>query len=151
MKVWPGGPGSWYLSILEPCMTGLGNHISLVAEECESPCIGPTADNSMNRVLVIRSHGCMICDFPTQGYYDSRIALRESGGIFGIVDHRDDETVPQYAKGANGYWNLLQVISLAKQAGLELLAQSAINANPKTRSSIRMGCIQCRPLCAVLR
>lgn len=131
VEVWPGGPGGWYRTILEPYMAGVGNYIPLEADAQESPFIGQVADNSADRVLVFRAHGFMIYDFPAQDYYHSIYAMLKPGGIFGIVDHRGDESVPQDPKGENGYVNQSHVIMLAEQAGFELLAQSEINANPK--------------------
>jgi predicted methyltransferase len=57
--------------------------------------------------------------------------MLKPGGVFGIVDHRGDESIPQDPDGENGYVNQSHVIKLATQAGFELVDQSEINANPK--------------------
>ena len=65
-----------------------------------------------------------------QEYYNAIFAMLKPGGIFGIVDHRGDEAVPQDPEGENGYVNQSHVELLAKNAGFELVAESDINANP---------------------
>ena len=65
--------------------------------------------------------------------------MLKPGGIFGIVDHRGNEAVPQDPEGENGYVNQSHVIALAKSAGFELIAQSEINANSKDSKDYRDG------------
>ncbi len=57
--------------------------------------------------------------------------MLEPCSIFGIVDHRGDENVPQNRKGEKGDLNLSHRIMLVKQAGFELLAQSELEANSR--------------------
>jgi len=71
----------------------------------------------------------MIYDYPAQDYFNSIYAMLRPGGIFGIVDHRGDESVPQDPTGENGYVNQSHVVMLAENAGFELMAQAEINAN----------------------
>jgi len=131
VEIWPGGQGGWYRSILEPYLSDSGNYIPVRADSDESPFVGLVADNSADRVLVFRAHGFMIYDFPVEDYYDSIYAMLKPGGIFGIVDHRGDESVPQDPEGESGYVNQSHVIMLAQNAGFELLAEAEINANPR--------------------
>ncbi|MDP6415022.1 MAG: methyltransferase [Gammaproteobacteria bacterium] len=131
VEIWPGGQGGWYRSILEPYMAGVGNYIPVRADSDESPFVGLMPDNSADRVLVFRAHGFMIYDYPAQDYYHSLYGMLKPGGIFGIVDHRGNESIPQDPEGENGYVNQSHVIMLAENAGFELLDQAEINANPQ--------------------
>ncbi len=131
VEIWLGGQGGWYRSILEPYMAGVGNYIPIRADSDESPFLGLVPDNSADRVLVFRAHGFMIYDYPAQDYYHSLYGMLKPGGIFGIVDHRGVESIPQDPEGENGYVNQSHVIMLAENAGFELLDQAEINANPQ--------------------
>lgn len=129
VEIWPGGQGGWYRSILGPYITGNGTYIPVRADSDESPFVDQVPDNSADRVLVFRAHGFMIYDYPAQDYFNSIYAMLRPGGIFGIVDHRGDESLPQDPTGENGYVNQSHVVMLAENAGFELLAQAEINAN----------------------
>ena len=52
------------------------------------------------------------------------------GGVFGLVQHRGNSSVPQDPKAESGYVNQDHVIALAKKVGFEFGASSEINANP---------------------
>ena len=112
-------------------MAGVGNYIPVMPDSDEPPFVGQVPDNSADRVLVFRAHGFMIYGLPAQDYYRSIYAMLKPGGIFGIVDHRGDESIPQDPNGTNGYVNQSHVIMLARNAGFELLDKAEINANPK--------------------
>jgi len=129
VEVWPGGQGGWYRSILEPYISGNGNYIPLQADADESPFVGVVANERADRVLVFRAHGFMIYNFPAQAYYDSIYKILKSGGLFGIVDHRGNEAIPQDPTGENGYVNQSHVKMLAENAGFELLESAEINSN----------------------
>ena len=129
IEIWPGGQGGWYRSILEPYIDGRGTYIP-VRESSEFPRPLPQLPaNTADRVLVFRAHGFMIYEHPAQDYFDALYEMLKPGGIFGIVDHRGNEAVPQDPKGENGYVNQSHVIMLAENAGFELLGQAEINAN----------------------
>lgn len=53
------------------------------------------------------------------------------GGILGITDHRWPDPKTEDPGARNGYVSEDRVISLAKAAGFELVASSAVNRNPK--------------------
>lgn len=57
-------------------------------------------------------------------------AALKPGGILGIVDHRLPEDRNEQKAKRSGYVKQSWVISLAQQAGFELVATSEINANP---------------------
>ena len=129
VEIWPGGQGGWYRSILEPYIEGRGNYIP-VRESPEFPeSVPQVAANSADRVLVFRAHGFMIYEHPAQDYFDALYGILKPGGIFGIVDHRGNEAVPQDPEGESGYVNQSHVIMLAERAGFELIGQAEINAN----------------------
>ena len=130
IEIWPGGQGGWYRSILEPYLSENGTYIPVRSNSDFPKKIDAVKDNSADRVLVFRAHGFMIYDNPAQEYFDAIFNMLKPGGILGIVDHRGDESIPQDPKGKNGYVNQSHVLMLAKNAGLELVASSEINANP---------------------
>ena len=54
------------------------------------------------------------------------------GGIVGVVQHQISEDKPdEWASGATGYLKKSAVIAFMQEAGFELVAESAINENPK--------------------
>ncbi len=54
------------------------------------------------------------------------------GGIVGVVQHQAAEDKPdEWANGATGYLKKSAVIAFMEEAGFELMAESAINENPK--------------------
>jgi predicted methyltransferase len=53
------------------------------------------------------------------------------GGILGVVEHRADPAKPPDPRAASGYVNEEYAIRLIEAAGFQLVARSAINANPK--------------------
>ncbi len=131
VEIWPGGQGGWYRSILEPYLAENGHYIPVRSKDAFPKPVDKVADNSADRVLVFRAHGFMIYDNPAQDYFDSIFKMLKPGGVFGIVDHRGDESIPQDPEGKNGYVNQSHVLMLAKNAGFELLESAEINANPK--------------------
>jgi len=139
VEIWPGGQGGWYRSILEPYITGRGSYLPVRStSEFPNP-VSNVPPGSADRVLVFRAHGFIIYDPPIQSNYDTIYAMLKPGGIFGIVDHRGNESVPQDPTGEDGYINQSYVIELAENAGFELLDQAEINANPLDTKDHRDG------------
>ncbi len=131
VEIWPGGQGGWYRSILEPYIEGNGNYIPVRYRDAFPKAMDKVPDGSADRVLVFRAHGFMIYEKPTQKYYDALFKMLKPGGVFGIVDHRGDESIPQDPEGKNGYVNQSHVLAMAKEAGFVLIDESQVNANPK--------------------
>ena len=131
VEIWPGGQGGWYRSILEPMFAAAGGNYIPVMDESDFPQPVPEVPaGSADRVLVFRAHGFMIYDYPAQQYFDAIYSMLKPGGIFGIVDHRGNEAVPQDPRAVDGYVNQSHVLMLAQNAGFQLLEQAEINANP---------------------
>lgn len=61
------------------------------------------------------------------------------GGIFGVVDHRRPEAMPQDPRAMSGYIHESYVIKLAEEVGFKLAAKSEINANPKDDADYTFG------------
>lgn len=131
VEIWPGGQGGWYRSILEPFFSsGSGTYIPVLDATAFPAPVAEVADGVADRVLVFRTHGFLIYDNPAQEYYDAIFRMLKPGGIFGIVDHRGNESVPQDLRAVDGYVNQSHVVMLAERAGFELVDQAEINANP---------------------
>lgn len=131
VEIWPGGQGGWYRSILEPYLAESGNYIPVRSRDSFPEPTEKVPNNSADRVLVFRAHGFMIYEKPTQKYYDALFNMLKPGGVFGIVDHRGNESIPQDPEGKNGYVNQSHVIKMANAAGFKLVASAEINANIK--------------------
>ncbi len=127
VEIWPGGQGGFYRRILAPLLEAEGEYRPIQDDRFPDDTFAGDAD----MLLVFRAHGFMIYDLPVQQYFDTLYKMLRPGGTFGIVDHRGDERIPQDPKGKNGYVNQSHVLTLARKAGFELIAQSEINANPR--------------------
>ncbi len=90
----------------------------------------PLPANTFDFILTARSvHGWLGNDMAEKVFEDFYRGLKP-GGILALEQHRakpgkDDP------KGSTGYVSEARVIELAERAGLELVARSEINANPK--------------------
>ncbi len=132
VEVWPGGQGSWYREIIEPLVgEGGGTYIPVTRDEAFMMEEDQVPYGQVDMVLVFRAHGFMIYDKPVQNYVDALYAMLKPGGIFGIVDHAGDETIPQDPEGVNGYVNETFFKGMAEKAGFVLLAEADFNRNPK--------------------
>ncbi len=132
VEIWPGGQGGWYRRIIEPLVSDAGGTYipvtkdrKYLAEEKQVPY------GEVDLVLVFRAHGFMIYDKPAQRYVDSLYRMLKPGGMFCIVDHAGDESVPQDPDGENGYVNESHFQAMATQAGFELVATASHNRNAK--------------------
>jgi len=117
VEIWPGGQGGWYRSILEPYLKDNGTYHPVRSSDAFPKAMKKVAKESADRVLVFRAHGFMIYKKPAQQYYDALFKMVKPGGVFGIVDHRGDESIAQDPDGKNGYVNQSHVIMLAEKAG----------------------------------
>ena len=63
--------------------------------------------------------------------FQSVYTTLKPGGVFGVVEHRLPEAMPQDATASSGYMHESYVIDVAKSVGFELAEKAEINANPK--------------------
>ncbi len=132
VEIWPGGQGGWYRRIIEPLIEEGGGLYFPVLERDAFP--GKMEDipyGQVDMVFVFRSHGFMIYDEPAQKHVDAVFEMLAPGGVFCIVDHAGDESIPQDPDGENGYVNESHFRELADKAGFTFLESSDINRNPK--------------------
>ena len=77
-------------------------------------------------------------------FYD----VLKPGGVFGVVEHRGNPSVPQDPKSKSGYVNEAFMIELAESAGFVLEASSEINANPQRYQGSQTRCLDsCSNFC----
>ncbi|MGE0408537.1 MAG: class I SAM-dependent methyltransferase [Amphiplicatus sp.] len=132
VEIWPGGQGAWYRRIIEPLLEEGGGRYAPVESRSTFPDrVDGVPYGEADMVLVFRAHGFMIYDRPAQEYMNAVYSMLKPGGIFCIVDHAGDESIPQDPKGVNGYVNESHFFMLAKRAGFNILAASDHNRNPK--------------------
>lgn len=94
------------------------------------PQSAPLPADTFDFILTARSvHGWMANGITEKVFRDLHAALKP-GGILAVEQHRA-EPGPQDPKAPTGYVTEAFVIEQAKQAGLELVARSEVNANPK--------------------
>ena len=63
--------------------------------------------------------------------FQSAYDTLKSGGVFGVVEHRLPQSLPQDETASSGYMHESYVINMAQSVGFKLAAQSEVNANPK--------------------
>lgn len=131
VEIWPGGQGGWYRKIIAPLIDGHGTYIPLGGRSGFPDRVDDLPYGEVDMVLVFRAHGFMIYRDPAQTYVDALYGMLRPGGIFGIVDHRGDEAIPQDPDGDNGYVNESHFMMMAEKAGFKLLASTPLNNNPK--------------------
>lgn len=88
-------------------------------------------DGSADRVLTFRNvHNWMKTD-QAPAVFKAMFRALKSGGILGVVEHRNSSLKPQDNHATSGYVTEDYVIALARNAGFEFLDKSEINANSK--------------------
>lgn len=97
--------------------------------------------NSVDMVLTFRNvHNWVeLGDDQLQVMLKSIYTVLKPGGVFGVVDHRLPQSMPQDAKASSGYLHEDYVIKLVERAGFKLAARSDINANPKDNANHKRG------------
>lgn len=132
VEIWPGGQGAWYRRIIEPLLEDRGGRYVPVEGRSAFPeRVDGVPYGEADMVLVFRAHGFMIYDRPAQEHVNAVYSMLKPGGIFCIVDHAGDESIPQDPAGENGYVNESHFFMLAKRSGFNILAASDHNRNPK--------------------
>jgi predicted methyltransferase len=93
--------------------------------------IAPVPENSIDLILTFRNlHNWVNANIAEQMFEVFFKALKP-GGTLGLVAHRGTAVMTSFDKGYTGYLAESVAIELAKNAGLELVAKSEVNANPK--------------------
>ncbi|MGX6646437.1 class I SAM-dependent methyltransferase [Maricaulaceae bacterium MS644] len=88
------------------------------------------AEGSADAILTFRNvHNWMGAGFAEKAFADFYAALKP-GGVLGVVEHRQPASLVQDPRAATGYVQQDYVVSLAQEAGFELVGSSEINANP---------------------
>ncbi|MFQ5347217.1 MAG: class I SAM-dependent methyltransferase [Rhodothalassiaceae bacterium] len=148
VEIWPGGQGGYYRRILEPYLVAEGHYVPVQQSGPFPDTVPGVPYGAVDMVLVFRAHGFTIYDRPPQAYIDAIHAMLKPGGVFGIVDHKGNEAVPQAEKGDNGYVNESFVIGMAEKAGFRLEAGSDVNRNPRDRKDHPRGVYSLPPTLA---
>lgn len=111
----------------------------------------PVAAESLDAVLAIRAlHNWVRHDFFHEALDQTWLILKP-GGIFGIVQHRVDETFDgnRLAAARRGRWKQSDMISTIEAAGFKLVATSEMNANPKDTKNYPVGVWALPPILAM--
>ncbi len=86
---------------------------------------------SADKVLTFRNvHNWLKAGYAESAFQEFYIVLKP-GGILGVVEHRAKPGTSLEDMNTSGYVTEAKVKQLAEQAGLEFVASSEINANPK--------------------
>ncbi|QNA82819.1 class I SAM-dependent methyltransferase [Sphingomonas sp. So64.6b] len=156
IEIWPGG--GWYTEILAPYLSGKGTLYVAAASEKGMVAVkakqalqpeayrtvkyaifpdgaGATAvpAGTADAVLTFRNvHNWRFGETDkTQAAFDQMFAMLKPGGTLGVEEHRLPEDQVGVEEGKSGYMKQSSVIAYATKAGFKLVAESAINANPK--------------------
>jgi len=95
----------------------------------ESASLGPA--DSYDRIFTFRNTHGWIQGGQAEAIFAEFARVLKPGGVLGVVQHRAPEGTDAAEWAPRGYVPESAVRTLAEQAGLEFLAASEINANPK--------------------
>ncbi len=155
-EFYPGG--GWYSEILAPALKGNGGYIAITpSSEKGIAAFNALAEKnkawfgavgvapfdaakpstirpgSVDRVLTFRNiHNLVMAGdaVSAKAFADFYAALKP-GGILGVVDHHLPESGNSALEKSSGYLKKSTIVALATAAGFRLVAESAVNANPK--------------------
>lgn len=86
---------------------------------------------SADFVLTFRNVHNWLMDGHEKTVYQSAYNALKPGGIFGVVEHRANETANAEEQAKTGYVSEEHVIAVAESVGFKLVGKSEVNANPK--------------------
>ena len=92
--------------------------------------ITPVAENSIDLILTFRNLHNWVNNNMAEQMFKVFFNSLKPGGTLGLVAHRGTPEMINFDKGYTGYLAESVAIQLAKNAGLELVGTSEINANP---------------------
>ncbi|HEX7856606.1 MAG TPA: methyltransferase [Sphingobium sp.] len=145
--------GGWYTEILAPLFRDKGllyaaqapgkSYDALTAKFAADPATygkvklvawpaeGLIPDGSVDTLLTFRNIHNMVMNGTGEASFKRFFAMLKPGGVLGIEDHRLPEGRDSALEKTSGYLKRSTIISLARQAGFVLEAESEINANPR--------------------
>lgn len=156
VELWPGT--GWYTEILAPYLAAkgtltvaspVGRQTARIAEKLDAdpglygkvrranfPAADGAAlvpDGSADLVLTFRNvHNWRFGGTDNvQASFQQIYRMLKPGGVLGIVEHHLPEAMDSAKEEKSGYMKRSSVIGFATSAGFRLVAESAINANPK--------------------
>jgi predicted methyltransferase len=167
VEIGPGG--GWYTEILAPAMKAKGKYVAALANPLASVNAAKSVEafktkfgdkaiygeigigvfgkgvadivepGSADVVLTFRNvHNWHMASFDQEAFNAFFKALKP-GGTLGVVEHRLPEARPDADMKTSGYMKVSYVKMLAEKAGFKLVAESAVNANPKDMANYPKG------------
>ncbi len=156
VELWPGG--GWYTEVLAPYLATKGRYTiaspfgprseGILKKLDANPAVygkvtranfpmaegaKPVAPGSADVVLTFRNvHNWRFGGSDAaQAAFNQIFVMLKPGGTLGVVDHRLPETMDSKLEEKSGYMKRSSIVAFASKAGLKLVAESKINANPK--------------------
>lgn len=157
VELWPGG--GWYTEILAPYLAGKGKLTVGTPDERRTESIRkliagnpslygkvgiatfpvkdgagtPVPASSADLVLTFRNvHNWRFGGVDNaQAAFDQIYAMLKPGGVLGVVEHRLPEEMDSAKEEKSGYMKRSSIVAFATKAGLKLVGESKVNANPK--------------------
>jgi len=97
----------------------------------DSPSLGDAG--SIDVIVTFRNTHGWITAGQAQDIFNEFARVLKPGGILGVVQHRADEGSDPQVSAKKGYVSEAAVKEIAANAGLEFVAASEVNANPKDK------------------
>jgi predicted methyltransferase len=156
VELWPGG--GWYTEILAPYLAAKGNYTIAAPVGAPSDRIykkldaDPAIYGKVTRAHFPMAEGAkgvaagsadVVLTFrnvhnwrfngtdAAQSAFNQIYTMLKPGGILGVVEHRLPESMDTKLEEKSGYMKRSSIIAFATKAGLKLVGESEINANPK--------------------
>ena len=95
--------------------------------------------NSVDFVLTFRNVHNWTMNEADSAVFAAAYQALKPGGIFGVVEHRANETMDAVAQAKTGYVSEQYVVELAQKIGFKLVDRSDVNANPKDTKNYEKG------------